>query len=149
MPLMRSRAEHGSLSLAESEIRAIYRDLETIPFERDCIGRAGCCQFLITGKVPQVTSGEVLVLLKAMRASGRKMPPKSVDGACPFLAPATLRCMVYEGRPFGCRTHFCAAAGGVLPRRDVLHLIRRLEAVDEALGGDGPVSLLSAMGATR
>jgi Fe-S-cluster containining protein len=47
-------------------------------------------------------------------------------------------CLIYEARPFGCRTHFCAAAGGPYARREVIDLIRRLETVDESLGGNGP-----------
>jgi Fe-S-cluster containining protein len=50
---------------------------------------------------------------------------------------ATGDCMIYENRPFGCRTHFCAAAGGPYARAEVLDLIRRLEDLDQALGGDG------------
>jgi hypothetical protein len=45
--------------------------------------------------------------------------------------------MIYEGRPFGCRTHFCVAAGGPYTRKEVTDWIRRLEEIDERLGGDG------------
>jgi hypothetical protein len=45
--------------------------------------------------------------------------------------------MIYEGRPFGCRTHFCDAAGGPYTRREVTAHIRKLEEIDERLGGDG------------
>jgi hypothetical protein len=38
--------------------------------------------------------------------------------------------MIYESRPFGCRTHFCAKAGGMYPRKHVADLIQRLEAID-------------------
>ncbi|MBV9128127.1 MAG: YkgJ family cysteine cluster protein [Verrucomicrobia bacterium] len=54
-----------------------------------------------------------------------------------MLDPATRRCRIYAARPFGCRTHFCRAAGGPYRRAEVLDLIRRLEAVDARLGGDG------------
>jgi Fe-S-cluster containining protein len=107
--------------------------------------RAECCHFLKTGKTPLVTRGELLVLIKAMRAAGKKMPPATTDGACPFLDRQRLRCTVYEGRPFGCRTHFCAPAGGPLARRDVWDLIRRLEAADCSINGSGGVSLTSAL----
>ena len=43
--------------------------------------------------------------------------------------------------PFGCRTHFCGAAGGPYKRREVVDLIRRLEDIDTALGGVGPRTL--------
>ena len=55
-----------------------------------------------------------------------------------MLDSASGNCIIYESRPFGCRTHFCAAAGGPYARREVIDLIRRLEAVDESLGGTGP-----------
>jgi Fe-S-cluster containining protein len=55
-------------------------------------------------------------------------------------------CLIYADRPFGCRTHFCAAAGGPYARAEVVDLIRRLEAVDTQLGGDGPRALEAAVG---
>jgi Fe-S-cluster containining protein len=74
---------------------------------------------------------------EAFRASGRRKL-RDDDGICPMLDRATLRCIVYESRPFGCRTHFCKAAGGPYARSEVSDLIRRLEEIDRALGGDGP-----------
>jgi hypothetical protein len=53
--------------------------------------------------------------------------------------------LIYHDRPFGCRTHFCAAAGGPYTRREVLDLIRRLEQVDAQLGGSGARALVSAV----
>jgi Fe-S-cluster containining protein len=55
------------------------------------------------------------------------------------------RCLIYADRPFGCRTHFCEAAGGPYSRREVLDLIRRLEAISAGLGGDGPRPIVSAL----
>lgn len=55
------------------------------------------------------------------------------------------QCLIYDARPFGCRTHFCSAAGGPFSRRDVLDLIRRLEDVDLALGGEGPRQFQNAV----
>jgi hypothetical protein len=83
-----------------------------------------------------------------VRAQGWRELPDSLDPdrrRCPLLLerasedghPA-LGCAAYEARPFGCRTYFCGPAGGPLSRGEVLDLIRRLEAVDRALGGDGP-----------
>jgi Fe-S-cluster containining protein len=129
------------------EVRGVYADLEARPVERACMLRTGCCQFKLTGKTPLLTKGEALVAARALRASGRTRLPASRDeaaGACPML-DAQGRCIIYEGRPFGCRTHFCAQAGGPYARRDVLDLIRRLEAVDAALGGDGPHPLNAAV----
>lgn len=80
------------------------------------------------------------------RAAGRRSLPaeEASDGACPFLGENG-RCQIYESRPFGCRTHFCAAAGGMIERGAVVDLIHRLETIDESLGGDGPKPLRNAV----
>jgi Fe-S-cluster containining protein len=75
---------------------------------------------------------------------GRTKLPQRDDGACPLL-DARGKCLIYEGRPFGCRTHFCATAGGPYARSEVLDLIRRLEEIDRRLGGDGPRPLPGAV----
>jgi Fe-S-cluster containining protein len=62
-----------------------------------------------------------------------------------MLQQETGNCLIYEDRPFGCRTHFCAAAGGPIARREVLNLIRRLEDVDLALSGNGPRPIQNAV----
>jgi Fe-S-cluster containining protein len=62
-----------------------------------------------------------------------------------MLQRETGNCLIYEDRPFGCRTHFCAAAGGPVTRREVIDLIRRLEDVDLALNGNGPRTLQNAV----
>ena len=129
-----------------SEVSAVYRELEARPAERDCRLRTGCCRFARTGKTPYLTRGEAIVAARAVRAAGMKKLPESADGDCPLLDPRTSRCRIYEDRPFGCRTHFCREAGGPYARRDVLDLIRRLERVDAALGGDGPRALPAAVG---
>lgn len=82
---------------------------------------------------------------KALRATGRRELPKNPSGACPLLDDRTGNCLIYEARPFGCRTHFCAAAGGPYSRREVIDLIRRLEVVDVALDGSGPRLLENAI----
>jgi Fe-S-cluster containining protein len=92
-----------------------------------------------------LTRGEALVAAQAVRAAGRKTLPEARDGACPLLREDG-RCLIYAGRPFGCRTHFCAAAGGPYARAEVLDLIRRLEALDAKLGGSGPRALPAAVG---
>jgi hypothetical protein len=129
---------------ALAEVAAVYRDLANRPIERDCIRRTECCQFKLTGRTPQLTLGEAMVAAKALRASGRKAMPEREDGACPLLRENG-GCMIYQDRPFGCRTHFCAAAGGPYARGEVLDLIRRLEVVDTQLGGNGPRALQVAV----
>jgi hypothetical protein len=127
-----------------ASIRTVYADLAQRPIQRGCIRRTECCQFRLTGKTPQLTRGEALVAAQGFRASGRKhLPP--TDGSCPFLQPKTQKCLIYESRPFGCRTHFCQPAGGPIDRKDVVDLIRRLEQIDSELGGDGPHALTQAV----
>ncbi len=128
-----------------AEVRAVYDELASRPVDRNCELRTECCHFKKTGRTPHLTQGEALVAAKALRAAGRREMPVSVDGACPMLDPRSMRCMIYAGRPFGCRTHFCAAAGGMLPRNSVVDLIRRLETVDARLGGVGPRELPGAV----
>ncbi|HEU5395570.1 MAG TPA: YkgJ family cysteine cluster protein [Verrucomicrobiae bacterium] len=128
-----------------SEVRAVYADLAKRPVTRDCIARTECCQFQLTGLTPQLTKGEALVAAKGFRATGRKEMPEPEDGACPFLKRDSGKCMIYSDRPFGCRTHFCDAAGGPYSRKEVLDLIRRLEEIDRRLGGDGPRKIQAAV----
>jgi Fe-S-cluster containining protein len=132
---------------ALGEVRAVYVALAGRPLERSCQARTECCRFQLTGLTPQLTKGEALVAAKGLRATGRKQLPESPDGACPLLQPATGKCMIYADRPFGCRTHFCDAAGGPYARREVVDLIRRLEEVDRKLGGDGARKIQAAVAA--
>lgn len=140
---MKKPGRHTSPALGK--VADIYRELAERPLERQCINRAECCHFKLTGKVPHLTRGEAIFAASALRATGRKSLPLREDGACPLLDPRSARCMIYDGRPFGCRTHFCAAAGGPTPRKDVIDLIRRLERIDAELGGDGPRKLIPAV----
>lgn len=127
----------------EMEIKAIYAEIERRALPRDCELRGGCCHFRLTGKTPLLTLGEALYLAKGIRASGRSQLKPHPDGACPLLDTRG-SCSVYAFRPFGCRTHFCQAAGGVYPRKHVADLIHRLEALDEKLGGEGSRPLEAA-----
>jgi Fe-S-cluster containining protein len=130
---------------AVAKVRAVYRELARRPIERQCVGRSECCHFKLTGLTPYLTKGEALVAGTALRASGRTILPQKFDGSCPLLDSATARCLIYDDRPFGCRTHFCAAAGGPYARREVVDLIRQLEQIDADLAGDGARKLPSAV----
>ncbi len=129
------------------KVRDIYAELAGRPVERSCTRLTECCQFKLTGLTPYLTKGEALVAARAFRSSGRKKLSDRIDGACPLLDRPSGRCLIYADRPFGCRTHFCAAAGGPMARREVLDLIRRLETLDAELGGDGPRKLPGAVAA--
>ncbi len=133
------------LRTALAEVRQVYLDLAQKPIQRNCVRKTECCQFKLTGRTPYLTKGEALIAAKALRATGRKSLPEKTDGSCPMLQQETGNCLIYEDRPFGCRTHFCAAAGRPIVRREVLDLIRRLEDVDLSLSGNGPHPLQNAV----
>ncbi|BCX48265.1 conserved hypothetical protein [Haloferula helveola] len=134
-----------ALNEAMREVREIYAEWSHRPIERNCTGIADCCRFRLVGHTPYLTKGEAFVAAKAWRAAGRKEFEMPADGSCPFLHPESGKCRIYDGRPFGCRTHFCAAAGGPAKREDVRDLIQRLEEIDARLGGNGAVSLPTAV----
>jgi Fe-S-cluster containining protein len=133
------------MDAALREVRQIYADLAARPIDRNCVRLKECCHFKLTGRAPYLTKGEALVAAHALRATGRRQLPTNPSGACPLLDAQTGDCLIYDSRPFGCRTHFCAAAGGPYSRREVIDLIRRLETIDDSLGGDGPRVLPNAI----
>jgi Fe-S-cluster containining protein len=136
----------GLEEAAIAAVRDVYAGLAARPVQRDCIRRTECCQFRLTGQTPWLTGAEALLAARAFRATGRTRLPQPADGACPMLEARTGRCLIYEDRPFSCRTHFCAAAGGPYSRREVLDLIRRLEAASIPLGAHEPRPLPAALG---
>ena len=139
----RHNIDPDQFAAVRADVRHVYAELEARPRDRQCIRRTECCHFKVTGLTPYLMKGEAMVAAHALRATGRTRLPAEVGGACPLLEQE--RCLIYADRPFGCRTHFCAAAGGPLARRDVIDLIRRLETIDTQLGGDGPRKLSSAV----
>lgn len=142
-PVARKPAD-PKLKAAFDEMRAIYAELEQRPLQRDCQLRGQCCHFRLTGRTPFLTLGEALFAAQGVRASGRKAIKPHPGGACPLLGKNE-RCTIYAHRPFGCRTHFCQAAGGMYPRKHIADLIQRLETLDEKLGGDGSRELEPAV----
>ena len=143
---MSRRSLHlGSLQSALTAVREIYADLAMRPIERNCVRKGECCHFKLTGRTPYLTKGEALLAAHAFRATGRKSLPDNPNGACPMLQSTTGDCLIYNDRPFGCRTHFCSAAGGPYARSEVIDLIHRLEKIDVELDGVGPRQLHSAV----
>jgi Fe-S-cluster containining protein len=133
---MPPRAKPPETSEIVAQVREIYAALATRPAERNCTAQTQCCRFRLTGRTPFLTKAEAIVAAKAWRSAGRtKLPDTDLpDGSCPLLEPRTGRCQIYESRPFGCRTHFCADAGGPYSRRDVADLIHRLEDLSRRVG---------------
>src|SRR5690349_2587932 len=142
---MNARNVSQKLQGGLEEVRQVYDDLAQRPIERNCTRLTECCHFKLTGRTPYLTKGEAVVAARAFRATGRKSLPQTPDGICPMLHQQSGNCLIYHDRPFGCRTHFCTAAGGPVARREVLDLIRRLEKVDADLGGNGPRTLPNAV----
>jgi len=136
---------NNDFSTALAEVRQVYTELAQRSIERNCTRKTECCHFKLTGRTPYLTKGEALAAAQAFRATGRKALSPSPDGACPMLEAPTGNCLIYNDRPFGCRTHFCVAAGGPYARREILDLIRRLEKIDTELNGDGPRILQNAV----
>jgi Fe-S-cluster containining protein len=130
---------------AVTDVRQIYAEVDARPIERNCTRLKECCKFRLTGRTPYLTKGEALVAAKALRAAGRKDLPHKANGVCPMLDERNGNCIIYRDRPFGCRTHFCAAAGGPYARREVADLVQRLETIGIALGGDSSRTLPHAM----
>jgi Fe-S-cluster containining protein len=118
-------------------VQAVYDELARRPVERNCARLKECCHFKLTGRTPFLTRGEAIVAARALRQTGRTRMPKAMDRACPMLEASTGNCLIYQSRRFGCRTHFCAAAGGPYERGEVIDLIRQLEEIDAKLGGNG------------
>lgn len=143
MALRKFQSEINAKAIAE--VKAVYAEVSARAVERTCVLRTSCCHFKLTGKTPYLTKGEALVAAKAVRAAGRRELPERTDGACPLLHPRTSKCLIYQDRPFGCRTHFCEAAGGDYARKDVVDLIHRLEKVDDDLIGPGAQRLVIAV----
>ncbi|MDP9004991.1 MAG: YkgJ family cysteine cluster protein [Verrucomicrobiota bacterium] len=143
--MKRSLILDQTLRSALDEVRAVYAELANRPIERNCTRLKECCHFKLTGRTPYLTKGEALLAAKALRATGRTQLPVNANGACPLLDSSSGNCLIYDSRPFGCRTHFCAAAGGPYERREVIDLIRRLEAVDVQVSGSGPRLLQNAV----
>lgn len=130
---------------AIAAVASVYAELENRPVERACTRLTECCQFKLTGKTPYLTAGEALHAAAALRAAGLHRLPEKKDGSCPLLQTESGGCLIYNDRPFSCRTHFCQAAGGPYARREVVDLIRRLEDLDYAVGGCGAQSLPAAL----
>ncbi len=136
----------SSLRALRDRVFELYLQIPEVA--RNCQRRTECCRFRLTGKTPQLTRGEAIITAMGWRAAGRKdlaaSPTSATDGACPFLK-SDGACGNYEHRPFGCRTHFCQAAGGPMNRESVLSLIRELESLDTAWNGDGPKPMETAV----
>ena len=141
----RGRGVEDALEGEFAHLRAVYDDVDRATPVRDCRLRTTCCRFAVTGAEPQVTELEVAYLLSRWRATGRRLPSVEPGGDCPMLDPDDGRCLAYDGRPLGCRTHFCDAAGGKVSRASLSAALAEIDALDDARGGRGSRPLTAAL----
>lgn len=132
------------------ELYAVYRDADELFAGWSCPVSTECCRFGLTGLEPYVTSIEYVAVVRAVKKAGglpmaaRKALPlldrgPRDQGICRLL-DVDGKCSIYEARPFGCRTFFCAHAfeGKKVPHKQVLELVRRIQqiAARHTPGGD-------------
>lgn len=131
---MKRKSGDGAPGLLFDELRAIYAEVDALTVGYACDASTECCRFSVTGREPYPTAVERAELERAVRALGgsrkRRSLPLASERRCPLLADEG-RCVVYEARPFGCRTFFCDRARGPagesvrsLPRSEILRLGR-------------------------
>ncbi len=151
----REEAQREQALLAE--LVALYREVDALHEGARCDVSTECCRFGITGREPQVTSLELALVQRALRARGgplkaekRALPiAGNREGTCPLLDRQG-RCAVYASRPLGCRTFFCSRAVQLRePSRDEQRdWVRRLQALAarHVREGDRPRALRRALG---
>src|SRR4051794_2060303 len=136
------------------ELEALYREADALYTGAQCELSSECCRFGITGREPQVTSLELALVRRALKARGGALGEKKralplttnadKERVCPLLAQGS-RCSVYTARPLGCRTFFCSRAQLLeKPSRDALQeVVRRLKtlAAEHATDGERPHAL--------
>jgi len=122
-------------------VLAVYADADRTLAPFSCEKSADCCHFTRTGREPSVTIGEWNEIVRAVRASGRALPPPPADDeqTCPFLDAG--RCRIYESRPLGCRTYFCdrITGPGRPPREELAMLVGPLRTVAAQLDPRDPL----------
>jgi Fe-S-cluster containining protein len=142
-------------------LAGLYGEVDALHAGFSCPASTECCRFGLTGREPYVTSIELLAIERALARRGGGLPSTRkralpLHGAtpedertCPLLDRAG-RCSVYEVRPFGCRTFYCARAErGADPRRALRPLLAQLRelAARHRPGRDAARALTSALGA--
>jgi Fe-S-cluster containining protein len=155
MPQKGARADEDGLLAA---LQALYRDADALFQGATCEQSSECCRFGITGREPQVTSLELALVQRAIRARGgplskqkRALPmskPERDERVCPLLDRGS-RCSIYASRPLGCRTFFCGRAEHLREptRAELSALVRRLQLLSAAhmQEGDKPRALTRAL----
>jgi Fe-S-cluster containining protein len=123
-----------------TELRALYAEADALVVACECRCSAPavredslCCHFGLTGREPYPTPVELVEVDLALRARGSARPERGARGrlpvvaaerACPLLSNEG-RCTIYESRPFGCRTYFCAGHEPPRKTREAIQSIGR------------------------
>jgi hypothetical protein len=115
-------------------IEALYAKTDELLDGWTCDQSADCCHFERTGREPYLWPAEWAALEKAIarRGTRRGSLPVLDERRCPLLGRDG-RCTVYEARPFGCRTFFCARGVGPTrrrPRDELARIGREIASLD-------------------
>ena len=109
------RGEKRQSSTFETQLRAIYAEVDGLFAGIGCDASTDCCHFGRTGREPYPTAVELAEVERAIRARGGLPKRRSLalagERRCALLSDEG-RCLVYASRPFGCRTFFCERAKG-------------------------------------
>ena len=130
-------ATGDSLTLL-GELRALYAEIDRAFSGWACEASTDCCRFGVTGREPYPTAIEMAELERAVKARGglpkRRSLPVAGERRCTLLGDDG-RCLVYDARPFGCRTFFCQRAqdamGQALPKKVIAEVSRKVADLSE------------------
>jgi hypothetical protein len=130
-----ARGDDERALLAELEL--VYREVDAAYEGAACPRSTECCRFGITGREPMLTSVELALVERALRARGgpvsarrRALPIAGDERTCPMLEHEG-RCAIYTARPLGCRTFFCDRADVPHPpaRATLTAFVRRVQSL--------------------
>ncbi len=132
-----SSVDSASQRLAVAETRAILAKASALWAPHSCLASGDCCHFETTKRQPWLWPSEWTLIVDHFKQMKRDLPPIRPDGACPFLNDNN-RCTIYDVRPFGCRTFFCARIKGPSrqPASETTALLERLASVNIGLNSD-------------
>jgi Fe-S-cluster containining protein len=114
-------------------LNALYDEAGGLLRGWSCDGSTDCCRFDVTGREPHLWPAEWALLAKGIAARGARLRRLPLAGTCPLLG-SDGRCTVYDARPFGCRTYYCARATGPTrrpPRAELAEIGRRIATLSE------------------
>jgi uncharacterized protein len=136
-----------SSTVCLDELRVLYAEIDAALEGFGCEGTTDCCRFGVTGREPYPTAVELSFLEKAVRARGglpkRRSLPVAGERRCDLLGDDG-KCLVYDARPFGCRTFYCHRAHGPggappsLPRETVRRMAGAIATLSARFAPEDP-----------